>query len=92
MSGVEMWYATNYGARCKRTLPITYDSIKAADTRLNQDELLPGKFFTAKPAGSYGPIWMRLYHGWLVLTGKAFAVQFTEDHLRMAGIEVTKHG
>ena len=76
---------TKFGFRMKRHLPITIDSVKLAHTRSEMEEVAPGSWFIAKPKGPYGPLWLRLYHAWLILTNRAIAVQFGQDHYRMAG-------
>lgn len=80
---------TNYGARMKAHLPVTLDSMLLIDrSKLKVEEVLPGKWFIAKPAGAYGPLWKRLYHAYLVLTKRGMVVQFSRDHMCMAGEQV----
>lgn len=84
------WSVTRYGATLKKGLPITIDSI-CATARSNGaefEEVLAESYFIARPEGGFGSIFGRLHHAWLVLTSKAFAVQFTRDHLEMAGVPV----
>lgn len=85
------WKQTKFGARLTKNLPITYDSIKSAETVNLLEELRQGECYVSKPTGSFGPLWLRIYHAWLVVTSRAMAVQFTEDHFRMADIEMVKH-
>lgn len=81
---------TNYGARMKPHLPVTLDSLLLIDrSRLKIEEVLPDQWFIAKPTGAYGPLWKRLYHAYLVLTKRGMVVQFTRDHMAMAGAKVS---
>lgn len=86
------WKQTKCGARLTQNLPISYDSIKSVESGRLLEELRQGEFYVAKPTGSFGPLWLRIYHAWLVITSRAIAVQFTADHFRMAGVEMKEHG
>jgi hypothetical protein len=77
-----MWEQTAFGARLHKSLPITIDSLRAK-TLVDLDELEPRYHYIAKPKSRW-PLWQRIQHAWLVLTAQAFAVQFSEDHLRLA--------
>lgn len=75
---------TKFGARMKPSLPVTIDSLLAADRDgMKNEEVLPGRWYIAKPRGAHGPLWKRAYHAWLVLTNRAMAVQFTSDHVAL---------
>lgn len=86
--GVMKCYITLFGATYDKRLPPLLDSI----SHCNKDVLVEinGAWFAAKPYGVVGGIYKRIYHAWLVLTGNAVAVQFAEDHFRMAK-EDTSH-
>lgn len=76
---------TKYGARLKPWLPLTLDSVKAAAYTGGREELHPGVWFITKPSGAYGPLWLRLYHAWLIISNRAMAIQFSRDHFTLAG-------
>jgi hypothetical protein len=84
---------TKYGIRMKAWLPVTLDSMLVIDrSKLTIEEVLPGQYFIAKPPGAYGPLWKRLYHAYLVLTKRGMVVQFTRDHMSMAGQQMADAG
>lgn len=79
---------TPYGYKKKPHLPVTLDSVRVADRRVELEELTEGGWYIAKPKEPHGPLWRRVLHAWLVLTNRAMAVQFSRDHLEMAGVPV----
>lgn len=94
------WYYTSIGAKAHKSLPETYDSIGGAQRLATKDcheghavglpkcEIVLGEhrgWFLARPWNGYGLPWTRrLYYCWLILTNKASAVQYTEDHVAIA--------
>lgn len=81
---------TKYGMRLKSHLPITIDSIAVNKRRMDTEELFPGYYYITRPIKAYGPLWIRVYHAWLVLTNRAMAIQFSKDHFGMAPEEAAR--
>jgi hypothetical protein len=83
-----MWIINAFGAKLHKKLPITLDSLRTIE--LTGERYMYGEVsFIAKPKGRW-PLRQRIRHAWYVLTAQAFAVQFTEDHIRLARKNGTK--
>lgn len=61
--------------------PVLLDSLVFNKGDLYSETKINGKWYIAKPI-SYPSLVKRFYHSYLVLTGKAFAVQHAEDYFK----------
>jgi hypothetical protein len=79
------YYHRSEGASYNKWLPATLDSIRSQSSG-DHIELLHGRYFFAKPHSAFrNSILVKCYHAWLILTSRAFAVQYAEDNIRMCG-------
>lgn len=87
-----MMEVTKFGVRLKSSLPFVLDSILVLKREnLESEEISPGHFYIKKPDGAHGSILLRVRQAWLVLTNRAFAVQFMKDHVACAPKEYAEH-
>lgn len=88
------WERASIGARVKPHLPVTLDSVRSRLEHYKgaHEEVVPGHFFIARNRIVNDVWWKRLYHAWLVIRGRAIAVQFTRDHYELAGMETLPEG
>lgn len=76
------WITTPLGAKLHKNLPVTIDSLRSKEFN-NTVELYKDHWYIDKGLNKiYNSFFKKLYHAWLILTNKAFAVQFTEDHIK----------
>ncbi len=77
------WIKVPLGAKLSHKLPVTIDSIRANHFE-NTTSFDGENWYISKGLNDYyGSLRNRIYHAYLVLTNKAVAVQFTEDHIKL---------
>ena len=63
--------------------PQLIDELISSEKEPSTQSEINGRWYIAKPLPFYGfiTIRMRIYHAWLVLIGKATAIQYMEDRI-----------